>query len=408
MQILYADSVDQEVLGRLEDLGATYRVEPHLTAETLPDHLAGVDVLVVRSTKVTAKAIAAAGQLGLIVRAGAGTDNIDQRAASARGIYVCNVPGRNAIAVAELTLGLLLAIDRRIADNTADLRAGRWDKKTYTKADGLYDKQLGIVGLGDIGLAVAERAKGFGMRVAAERKPDRAPHVQSAIRTIGIRLVSTRNELLAGSDVISIHVPKSADTVHLVDRDFLATMKDGAVLLNTSRGDVVDEAALMAELDAGRLKAGLDVWDGEPSSGQGLFESRLARHPAVVGTHHIGASTAQAQRSVAEGTLEVIEGYLAGSPVNCVNLRLDLAGESCITVRHLDRVGVLAQVFAVLRRRGLNVQQMQNQVFQGGEAAVAAIFVNNDADMSVAEELDSIDEVLNVSIIGADSVRAAL
>ncbi len=401
MEILYADSVDEKALGRLHELGASYRVKPELTAETLPANLHGVNILVVRSTKVTADAIAAADQLGLIVRAGAGTDNIDQQAASSRGIYVCNVPGRNAIAVAELSMGLLLAIDRRIADNTADLRVGRWDKKTYTRADGLYGKQFGIVGLGDIGLAVAVRAKGFGMTVAAERKPDRSPRVQSSIRSIGIRLVDGQEELLAGSDVVSIHVPKAPDTVKLVDRRFLASMQDGAILLNTSRGDVVDEPALLTELDAGRLRAGIDVWDHEPSTGQAPFESRLARHPAVVGTHHIGASTAQAQRSVADGTLDVIESYLAGSPENCVNLRLDLTGESCITVRHLDKVGVLAQVFGVLRRHGLNVQQMQNQVFQGGRAAVASIFVNGDAEPLVAAELGSIDEVLNVSITEA-------
>lgn len=398
MNILYADSVDESSLARLVDAGHRYDVKAHLTAETLPDEIDGYDVLVVRSTKVTADAIAAGDRLGLIVRAGAGTDNIDKEAASARGIYVCNVPGRNAIAVAELTMGLMLALDRRIPDNTADLRTGVWDKKTYTKADGLFGKQLGIIGLGDIGLAVAERAKAFGMTVVAERKNDRPPATQAAIRSIGIRLVDSRDELLDTSDVVSLHIPKADETVNLVDKEFLSKMKHGAYLLNTSRGDVIDESALLEALDAGRLRAGLDVWNGEPGSGDDYFESPLARHPGVVGTHHIGASTQQAQRSVAQGTMETIEAYLDGSPINCVNIREEPSGEACLTIRHLDRVGVLAQVFAVLRANGLNVQQMQNQVFQGGKAAVASIFVGSPVADNVINELHEIEEVLNVSV----------
>jgi len=404
MNILYADSVDESTLTRLSDAGHTYDVKPHLTADVLAGELDGYDVLVVRSTKVTADAIAAGGQLGLIVRAGAGTDNIDKEAASARGIYVCNVPGRNAIAVAELTMGLLLALDRRIPDNTADLRTGVWDKKTYTEADGLYGKQMGIIGLGDIGLAVAERAKAFGMTVVVERKNDRPAVTQAAIRSIGIRLVDDRDELLATSDVVSLHVPKSDDTVGLVDKKFLSTMKDGAYFLNTSRGDVVNEAALLEALDSGRLRAGLDVWDGEPGGGADSFQSPLARHPGVVGTHHIGASTQQAQRSVAEGTMETIEAYVDGNPVNCVNIYSQPSGEACLSVRHLDRVGVLAQVFAVLRANGLNVQQMQNQIFQGGKAAVASIFVGSPVADNVLEELHEIEEVLNVSVNASNDV----
>ncbi len=398
MKILYADSVDESALDSLIDAGHEVSVQASLTAETLPDAIADHDVLVVRSTKVTADTIGAAEKLGLIVRAGAGTDNIDKAAASARGIYVCNVPGRNAIAVAELTMGLLLAVDRRIADNTADLREGRWDKKSYTKADGLYGKQIAIIGLGDIGLAVAERAKAFGLVVVAERKNDRPARVQSSIRSIGIRLMDSVDDMLATSDIVSIHVPKSDNTTGMVDKAFLSKMRDGSILLNTSRGDVVDEASLIEALDSGRLRAGLDVWDSEPGTGQGSFDSTLAKHHAVVGTHHIGASTEQAQRSVAEGTLETIEAFLAGSPINCVNIRHEPSGDACLTIRHLDRVGVLAQVFAVLRANGLNVQQMQNQVFQGGQAAVASIFVGNSVSDQIADDLKQIDEVLSVSL----------
>lgn len=397
MKILLADSLDSFAVDALTAAGHDCLSRPDLTADDLPEAIADAEVLVVRSTKVPPAVFAAAPILGLVVRAGAGTDNIDIDAASEHGVYVCNVPGRNAIAVAELTLGLLLAVDRRIADNASDLRAGRWDKKTYTKADGLHGKRLGIIGLGDIGLATAQRARAFGVSVAAVRKANRSDRVLNTIRSIGVRLVDSREELLAESDIVSLHVPKAADTVAMVDAEFLAQMPDGAILLNTSRGDLVDADALLAELDSGRLRAGLDVWPDEPKTSQGSFENALAKHPAVVGTHHIGASTEQAQQSVAAGAVDVIEAYADGKPQNCVNLRLDPSGGGQLSIRHLDRVGVLAKVFAVLRQHDLNVQQMQNQVFAGGHAAVANINVSRPATEDVLNELRGIDEVLSVS-----------
>ena len=222
MKVLFADSVDDCGPDRLRAAGHDCTIEPGLSEETLPGAIGDHDALVVRSTRVTAEAIGAGPHLGLIVRAGAGTDNIDSRAASARGVYVCNVPGRNAIAVAELTLGLLLAVDRRIPHNVADLRAGEWNKREYAQADGLYGKRLGIIGLGDIGLAVAERARAFGLTVAAIRRPNRSAEAQSAIRTIGIRLLESVDDLLAESDIVSLHVPKAPETVGLVDRKFLS------------------------------------------------------------------------------------------------------------------------------------------------------------------------------------------
>jgi D-3-phosphoglycerate dehydrogenase len=399
MKILFADSVDETGPERLRNAGHRCTVEPSLGADDLPGAVGDHDVLVVRSTVVTAETICAGDRLGLIVRAGAGTDNVDKAAASARGVFVCNVPGRNAIAVAELTMGLLLAVDRRIPHNVADLRAGDWNKREYAKSDGLYGKRLGIIGLGDIGLAVAERARAFGLTVAAVRKPDRSSEVQAAIRTIGIRLVEDLDELLADSDVVSLHVPKAPGTVGMVDRAFLAKLAPGTVLLNTARGDVVDGEALLEALDHGDLRAGLDVWPDEPSEATGSFDSALARHPRVVGTHHIGASTDQAQRSVSVGTAEVIESYLAGSPIDCVNLRSAPSGTCGLTIRHLDRVGVLAKVFAELRAGGINVQQMRNQLFEGGNAAVATINVTPDPAPEVIESLRAIDEVINVAVV---------
>lgn len=396
MRILFADPIDQGRVDRLQAAGHECVVKD-LSAEELPSQIAGFSALVVRSTKVTGACIAAADALELIVRAGAGTDNIDRVAASESGIYLCNVPGRNAIAVAELTMGLLLAIDRHLADGAADLRAGRWDKARYTKADGLHGKRLAILGLGDIGLAVAERAKAFGLSVAALRKDGRSADVQSRIRSIGIRLVDTIDELISDAEVVSLHLPASTETTGMVNAEFLAKMPAGSILLNTSRGEVIDEDALVEALDKRGFRAGLDVYAGEPGASSGPWVSKLAQHPSVVGSHHIGASTTQAQESVADGVLEVIASFDRGQPLNCMNLVLEPQGARTLCIRHLDQVGVLAKVLNVLGQSKLNVQQMQNQVFEGDKAAVATINVHGAVTTTTLDELRAIPEVISAT-----------
>ncbi|MFV1989254.1 MAG: NAD(P)-dependent oxidoreductase [Acidimicrobiales bacterium] len=397
MRILFADALPLEFLARLTTAGHEYEVRPELTAEDLPEAVGGFDALVVRSTKVHAATITAADELELIVRAGAGTNNIDVQAAADAGVAVCNVPGKNAIAVAELTLGLLLSADRHIADGVLALREGRWDKKAFSDARGLYGRQLGIVGLGEIGLAVAGRAKAFGMQVVSVRNPGRSQAMERRIRSIGIRLVDDLDELLASSDVVSLHVPSTDETRAMVDAAFLAKMRDGAVLINTSRGDLLDEDAVLAALDSGRLTVALDVWPDEPTVAKGDFRSPLASHPRVVGTHHIGASTAQAQEAVASGTIDVITAYASGEMEFCVNMAERVHDSCTIAVRHLDRVGVLASVLAVLRSNGLNVGQMRNQIFQGSNAAVATIDIYGQLTDGAIEDIAALDNVIGVS-----------
>jgi D-3-phosphoglycerate dehydrogenase len=404
MRVLFADAVDPSTVQILEERGHTCATEPSISADELPDRISGVQVLVVRSTRVTGETIGAADALELIVRAGAGTNTIDVDAASEVGIYVTNVPGRNAIAVAELTMGLLLAIDRRIPDNVADLRAGAWNKATYGKADGLFGKSMGIVGLGDIGLAVAERATAFGLRVQAIRK-DREEDVEDRIRALGIELVGSLEELMATSDVVSVHVPAVPETAGMIDEALLGRMKEGAILLNTARGDVVDGAALLEAIDTRGLRVGLDVYPDEPGSGQAEWSSKLAQHPSVVGTHHIGASTAQAQEAVADGVVEIIEAFGRGEIVNCVNLAPTRLGTHTLHVRHLDRVGVLAGVFDILRRRDMNVEQMENRVFEGRNAAVATIDVVGEVGSDLIAALEDLPNVIHVSAVPVSRPR---
>ncbi len=399
MRILLADSLAESAVERLRTGGDDCVVDPSLTSETLPDHIAGYDVLVVRSTRVTAAALEAADQLGLVVRAGAGTNTIDAARAAELGIFVCNVPGRNAIAVAELAIGLMFAIDRHIAPATADLRAGDWNKQVYSQARGLFGATLGIIGMGAIGIEVAQRASACGLRVITEPRADRTRDIRRQMADIGVEEVANRAELLASSDIVSLHVPGGEETVGMVDAEFLAAMKPDAVLINTSRGEVVDEAALLAALDNTDLRAGLDVFAEEPSGGSGQFSCDLARHPKVTATHHIGASTEQAQMAVAEGTAEVIEAYRSGVVLDCVNLERVPNRTATLSVRHLDRVGVLACVLQELSRKHMNVANMQNRIFSGSQAAVAVIEVAGMIDDELLDTLGSIEHVICASVL---------
>ncbi len=397
MQLLFADSLPQKTIAELEARGHQCVVDPGLGEADLAGRIPGFDILVVRSTKVPRSVFEAADRLALVIRAGAGTNTIDTAAAAARGVLVANVPGRNSAAVAELTMGLLLAIDRRIPDNVADLRAGRWDKKTYSKAAGLLGSTLGIVGLGSIGLCVAERAAAFGVKVQTLAKPGRAAYVEARAVDLGIIMRGSLPELISTSDIVSLHVPSSPETRHLVDETFLSHMRPGSILLNTSRGEVIDEAALLQALDTGAVRAGLDVYEDEPGTSTAEWKSALAQHPNVAGTHHIGASTQQAQLAIAAGVVEIVDAFVAGEARNCVNLEPRRLGSVTLTVRHLDRVGVLARVLDLLSLAGLNVEHMENRVFRGGEAAVASIDVAGSITDELLEQIGATPDVLGVS-----------
>ena len=402
MRVLFADAVSESTVTDLEARGHACVVDAGLKAGDLPSSLGGFDALVVRSTKVVGEVFENADRLALVIRAGAGTNTIDTAAAAARGVLVANLPGRNAVAVAELTMGLLLAVDRRIVDGTVDLRAGRWDKKTYGAARGLYGSTIGILGLGSIGLEVAQRARAFGMDVRALAKPERSEQVRARAEDLHIGMAESLAELLPACDVVSLHLPSGADTLGLVDRSFLGQMKRGSILLNTSRGDLVDEDALLEALDGQDLRAGLDVYADEPGSGSAEWTSRLGQHPRVVGTHHIGASTQQAQDAIAAGVVEVIDAFVQGETPNCVNLTPSRIGSATLTVRHLDRVGVLAHVLDRLSRERLNVEQMQNRVFRGGDAAVATIDVAGPLSDDLLADLGALPDVFGVSATSID------
>lgn len=319
MRILVADTLPAHFAATMRSHGHECVTDAGLTEATLPSAVAGVDALVVRSTKVTADALSSSDSLRLVVRAGSGTNTIDCDEATRRGVLVANVPGRNALAVAELTMGLLLAIDRAIPDNTSELRAGHWDKKRFAAVGrGLYGRRLGIVGLGNIGLAVAERAAAFGMTLLAQAKGSRSPETLQRIEALGIALVPDLVTLAEDVDVLTVHVPLTDETRAMVGASVLDALQPG-ILLNTSRAEVLDTDALVTRLDAGELSAGLDVFPDEPGAATADWHSPLAAHPRVVGTHHIGASTEQAQEAVVAGVVEVLTAFAGGELLNVVN-----------------------------------------------------------------------------------------
>lgn len=396
MKVLFADRFPAPQLDELRARGCDCEFRPGLTAEDLPEALPGFDVLVVRSTPVTMAALEGS-DLRLVVRAGAGTNTIDVSAASDRGVYVCNVPGKNAVAVAELAFGLLVAIDRNIADNVIDLRAGRWDKARYQRASGLRGRQVGIVGLGAIGLAFAERVAAFGMAVHALVKPGRDEDTVARLDGLGVTYHPDLAGLVRACDVLSFHVPALAATRHLVDAELLRQVQPGTVILNTSRGEIVDEEALLAVIDEKELRVGLDVYADEPAGSQGTFVSALAQHPRVYGTHHIGASTEEAQRAIASEVVRILTAFESGEVRNSINLD-PLRGSSTLVVRHNNQVGVLASVLLALRSAGINVEQMENRIFSGGRAAAATIQISGEVAEAVQAEIESLDAVIGTSI----------
>jgi D-3-phosphoglycerate dehydrogenase len=302
------------------------------------------------------------------------------------------------VAVAELAMGLILAIDRNIPDQVRDLRNGEWHKKRYGKTAGLSGRSIGIVGLGAIGLEVARRAHAFAMELAVIDRPDRDPEITHELRGMEARFEPDLDALAASCDILSFHVPATSQTEGLVSRALLEQVRPGTVIINTSRGNIIDEGALLDAIDAKHLRVGLDVYRDEPASGDAPFESTLARHPAVYGTHHIGASTDQAQTAIADATVEVLRAFEHGELLNCVNLS-DGTGESgTVTVRHLNRVGVLAAVLSTLREAGLNVENMENFILSGGAAASALIHVSGSLSTETTSKLEAIENVIAVSV----------
>jgi len=393
IKILIADKLSPVAVDKLKKLGAEIEVNPDLKADDLPGAVGGAEVLVVRSTKVTAQTIDAAKDLSLIIRAGAGVNTIDLKSASTHGIHVANCPGMNTAAVAELALGLIIACYRRIPNATADLRDGKWKKKEYGKAAGLKGRTLGIVGVGSIGKALARAAQGLDIHVIGWSRS----FTPELAEELNIGFCKTPLELAEKSDIVSVHLAATPETKHFINAEFFDKMKDGASFVNTSRGEVVDSSALEKAIDEKGIKAGLDVYENEPASGDNTFAD-TGFASKIMGTPHIGASTEQASNAIAQGVVDNVTQYLnTGKPLFAVNLR-GKRSHINLVVRHYNRVGVLAGVLDILKNVGINVEEMENTIFEGGEAASCNLLLDKTPDESSMKRLSGMDNIIQVML----------
>jgi len=375
MKVLIADKFEQSGRDGLQAIGCDVSFQPDLKDELLVAAIGAEspDVLVVRGTKVT-EPMLDAGPIKLVVRAGAGYNTIDVAAASKRGIYVSNCPGKNSIAVAELAFALILALDRRIVENVVMLRQGQWNKKEFSKARGLFGRTLGLIGLGKIGQEMIPRARAFGMPVVAWSRsltPERAA-------ALGVEYKATPKEVAAAADIVSVHTALNSDTREAINGEIFSAMRPGSYFINTARGEVVDQNALVEAMKNRGIRAGLDVFAIEPSSAVAEFKDPIGKEEHLYGTHHVGASTDQAQEAIADETVRIVREFKdTGKVPNVINLARQTPATHRLVVRHVDRPGVLAAVLDAIKAEHINVQEMENIVFEGAAAAVARINLDN-------------------------------
>jgi D-3-phosphoglycerate dehydrogenase / 2-oxoglutarate reductase len=318
MRLLVADKLPVWFIDRAKGLGYDLRNEPAAEGDALTALMKDYDphVIVVRSTKVNAAHMAAAPSLAVVIRAGAGVNTIDVAEATRRNVRVTNCPGKNSSAVAELAIGLLIALDRRIVDNVVDLRNGKWDKKGYGKAKGLRGRTLGVVGMGNIGTEVSNIAMAMGMKIITWDPFLPAERAQS----LGVQKTEDLLEVARTADAVSVHLAQVPETVNLVGEAFFSAMKPGALFINTSRAGVVAQDAMEKAIREKGIRLGTDVYAKEPGANDTAFADPIITLPGVYGTHHIGASTDQAQDAVAEEGLRILLLFKAeGQVPNCVN-----------------------------------------------------------------------------------------
>lgn len=398
MRVLVADKLPSSALARLREAGCEVFPMPDKKGKELAAAVAetAADVLIVRSNKVD-REILSAGSLGLVVRAGAGVDTIDVAAASELGIYVTNCPGKNSLAVAELAIGLLINLDRRITDASVETKAGRWNKAEYSKARGLAGRKLAVLGFGRIGQAVAERALALGMRVAAWDKE--LPRVDGVLAKV--ELVSDLLSAVTDADAVSVHLPATPVTRGICDRALFERMKAGGIFVNTARAEVVDEEALRWAMQERGIRAGIDVFQGEPAGGTGTCANALLALPGLVVTPHIGASTDQAQEAVADEAVRIVTTWKAtGRAPHVVNVSRRSPASHMLVVRHRNRVGVLSTVFSALRDASLNVEETENIVFEGAQACIARIHVDGaPGDAALADLRTRCPDILALQLV---------
>jgi D-3-phosphoglycerate dehydrogenase len=390
VKVLIADKFPDNYIKEMQDMDLEVIYSPKLGENDLPDAAKEADILVVRSTVVNAETINNSKNLNLIIRAGSGVNNINIPAANQKGIYVANCPGMNSIAVAELAIGLMISLDRRIPDNVIDFRNSKWNKGEYSKSEGLFGKNLGIIGVGNIGKEVAKRALAFGMNVYGKDI--------SRIEGVMIKDFSEMDQVLPLCDIVTIHLPSTAQTKGLFNKEMFKWMKPNSLLINTSRADIIDEDALLEAIKEKNIRAAVDVFKGEPEQKSGEVKSKLQGSPNIYVTHHIGASTEQAQNAVAEETVRIIKDYVtSGIIAHWVNRTKITDAHHQLVVKHYDRPGVLASILSVIREGSINIEEIENIIFDGGVVACCTMKLKSPVNAEMLKKMNENKNVLSVS-----------
>ena len=390
LKVLVADKFPEKYIQQMKDLDLEVEYQPKLGENELAKAAKHVDILIVRSTVVNEETIKSSNKLNLIIRAGSGVNNINIAAANKKGIYVTNCPGMNAVAVAELAMGLMIALDRFIPDNVSDFNNGVWNKDRYSKGRGLKGKTLGLIGVGNIGKEVAKRALAFEMNVYGKDI--------TRIEGVQIKDFSEMDQLLLLCDVVSIHLPATPQTKGLFNKQMFSYMKNGAYLINTSRQDIVVEDDLLEAIKEKNIRYACDVFKGEPESKSGEVSSKLQNNQNIYVTHHIGASTEQAQDAVAQETINIINHYIHSGVIDhWVNRAKITDAHYQLVVKHFDKPGVLAGVLDLLREGDINVEEIENVIFDGGLAASCTMKLKNAATAEMIKKMSENPNVISVS-----------
>ncbi len=390
VKVLIADKFPEVYVNQLKEIDLDVAYSPKLGEKDLPEAAKDVDILVVRSTVVSAETINSSKTLNLIIRAGSGVNNINIPAANQKGIYVANCPGMNAVAVAELAIGLMISLDRRIPDNVIDFKNGKWNKGEYSKAEGLKGKTLGIIGVGNIGKEVAARARAFGMNVYGKDI--------SRINDKEIKDFSEMDQLLPLCDVVTLHLPATANTKGLFNKEMFGYMKPNSLLINTARADLIDEDAMIEATKTKNIRVALDVIKNEPEQKEGPVSSPLQALPNVYVTHHIGASTEQAQNAVAEETIRIIKNYLeSGIIAHWVNKAKITGAHYQLVIKHYDKPGVLASIMGIIKGHDINIEEIENIIFDGGVVACCSMKLKSPISTEMIKLMQENPNIMSVS-----------
>lgn len=397
MKILIACEMPDFALNDLQSLGSEVLYEPTLTSETLPSKVRDVGILIVESTRVTAEVLQRGQALQMIVRRGAGVSNIAVTEASVQGVCVSHCPSQHAVAVAELTLGMTLCLDRGICDRATSLRDAR-KRQQATVGRGLHGRTLGVLNYGVVGAEVAKLARAFGMEVLAW-SPTISPTPGRDEPANEVEFTDWPRELARRCDVVTVYsAPDASDDV-LVDSEFLANMREHGYLVHIGNPGVIDEHALASAIERKSLRVAIDAYSSASGREAPRFRSKLLDNPGVIGTHALGERTTQALHATAAEAVRIVREFLvAGVLLHCVNVVERSPATWQLVLRLRDAVGVMAAVMEAIRADGVNAEEITSRVFTGAQAAWCTIALDERPSAEALETIRSLNGVMHLDL----------